>query len=152
VRDALLVRVRSLVGGSGRDRGATVAEFAMISVLLVFLLFSVLQVAVFCYVRNVVAASPVDGARFAAAAGVDYARGGFRASDLVGKGPAEDVARLRGGGMGGYAPSTGSGRSKALRKLIFAGQRSGNSTSKIDRHQPTNQELRASKSAAFKVI
>jgi len=116
------------------------------------LLFSVLQVAVYCYVRNVVAASPADGARLAAAAGVDYARGGFRASDLVGKGPAEDVARLHGGGMGGYAPSTGSGRSKALRKLIFAGQRSGNSTSKIDRHQPTNQELRASKSAAFKVI
>jgi Flp pilus assembly protein TadG len=85
VRDALLVRVRSLVGGSGRDRGAAVAEFAMISVLLVFLLFSVLQVAVYCYVRNVVAASPADGARFAAAASVDYVRGGFRASDLVGK-------------------------------------------------------------------
>jgi len=47
VRDALLVRVRMLAGGSGRDRGAAVAEFAMISVLLVFLLFSVLQVAVF---------------------------------------------------------------------------------------------------------
>jgi hypothetical protein len=93
VRDALLVRVRSLVGGSGRDRGAAVAEFAMISVLLVFLLFSVLQVAVFFYVRNIVAASAADGARFAAAAGVDYARGGFRASDLVGNGLTEGVAR-----------------------------------------------------------
>ena len=121
----------------------------MISVLLVFLFFSVLQVAVFCYVRNVVAASPVDGARFAAAAGVDYARGGFRASDLVGKGPAEDVARLHGGGMGGYAPSTGSGRSKALRKLIFAGQRSGNSTSKIDRHQPTQPRTQSQQIRVF---
>ena len=93
MRDALLARVRSLAGGSGRDRGAAVAEFAMISVLLVFLLFSVLQVAVFCYVRNIVAASAADGARFAAAAGVDYARGGFRASDLVGKGLTEGVAR-----------------------------------------------------------
>ena len=62
------------------------------SVLLVFRLFAVLQVAVFFYVRNVVAASAADGARFAAAAGVDYARGGFRASDLVGKGLTEDVA------------------------------------------------------------
>jgi hypothetical protein len=33
VREALLVRVRMLAGGSGRDRGAAVAEFAMISVL-----------------------------------------------------------------------------------------------------------------------
>ena len=93
MRDALLVRVRMLAGGSGRDRGAAVAEFAMISVLLVFLLFSVLQVAVFCYVRNIVAASAADGARFAAAAGVDYARGGFRASDLVGNGLTQGVAR-----------------------------------------------------------
>jgi len=93
VRDALLVRVRMLAGDSGRDRGAAVAEFAMISVLLVFLLFSVLQVAVFCYVRNIVAASAADGARFAAAAGVDYARGGFRASDLVGQGLTQAVAR-----------------------------------------------------------
>ena len=33
MRDALFVRVQSLLGGSGRDRGAAVAEFAMISVL-----------------------------------------------------------------------------------------------------------------------
>jgi hypothetical protein len=68
----------------------------MISVLLVFLLFAVLQVAVFFHMRNIVAASAADGARFAAAAGVHYARGGFGASSLVGKGPTEDVARLLG--------------------------------------------------------
>ena len=91
--DALLGRVRMLAAGNGRERGAAVAEFAMITVLLVFLLFSVLQVAVFFYVRNIVAASAADGARFAAAAGVDYARGGFRASDLVGRGLTPGVAR-----------------------------------------------------------
>ena len=93
MRDALLMRVRLLVGGSGRDRGAAVAEFAMVSVLLIFLLFSVLQVAVFFYVRNIVAASAADGARFAAAAGVDYADGGLRATDLIGHGLAHGVAR-----------------------------------------------------------
>ena len=93
MRDALLGRVRMLAAGNGRERGAAVAEFAMITVLLVFLLFSVLQVAVFFYVRNIVAASAADGARFAAAAGVDYARGGFRASDLVGRGLTPGVAR-----------------------------------------------------------
>jgi hypothetical protein len=46
--------------------------------------FTVLQVPVYCYVRNVVAASAADSARFAAAAGVDYAGGGFRATDLIG--------------------------------------------------------------------
>ena len=91
--DALLARVRALVGDKTRDGGAAVAEFAMISVLLVFVLFAVLQVAVYSYVRNVVAASAADGARFAAAAGVDYARGGLRASDLVGQGLTDGVAR-----------------------------------------------------------
>jgi Flp pilus assembly protein TadG len=93
VLDALMVRVRSLVSGDGRDRGAAVAEFVMVSVLLVFLLFAVLQVAVFFYVRNVVAASAADGARYAAAAGVDYGSGGSRASDLVGRGLTTGVAR-----------------------------------------------------------
>ena len=91
--DALLWRVRMLAAGNGRERGAAVAEFAMITVLLVFLLFSVLQVAVFFYVRNIVAASAADGARFAAASGIDYARGGLRASDLVGRGLTPGVAR-----------------------------------------------------------
>jgi hypothetical protein len=75
-------------------------------------LFAVLQVAVFFYVRNVVAASAADGARFAAAAGVDYARGGFRASDLVGKGLTEAVARLLGARWAATHPQQGSGRSK----------------------------------------
>lgn len=53
------------------------------SVLLVFLLFAVLQVAVYFYARNIVAASAADAARYAANAGVDPAAGGVRADELI---------------------------------------------------------------------
>jgi Flp pilus assembly protein TadG len=65
------------------DRGASVVEFVMMCGLLVVLLFGVLQVAVYVYVRNVVAASAADGARFAAAAGADLPSGGQRAAGLI---------------------------------------------------------------------
>ena len=57
-------------GRLGRDRGAAIAEFVMISVLLIFLLFAVLQVAILLYVRTIVAASAADGARYAASSNV----------------------------------------------------------------------------------
>jgi hypothetical protein len=53
------------------ERGAAVVDFVLMSVLLVMLLFAVLQVAVYFYARNVVAASAADAARYAAAEGVD---------------------------------------------------------------------------------
>ena len=65
------------------DGGAAVIEFVMMSVLLVFLLFAVLQVAVYFYARNIVAASAADAARYAANAGVDPASGGPRADALI---------------------------------------------------------------------
>jgi Flp pilus assembly protein TadG len=65
------------------DRGAAVVDFAMMSVLLVFLLFAVLQVALYFYARNVVAASAADAARYAANAGVEPATGGPRADELI---------------------------------------------------------------------
>src|ERR1700689_3132749 len=65
------------------DRGAAIAEFVMISVLLIFLVFAVLQVAMVFYVRNIVAASAADGARYAAGSNVDAAAGGTRASAEV---------------------------------------------------------------------
>ncbi len=68
------------------DGGAAVVEFVMISVLLVFLLFGVLQVAAMFYVRNVVAASAADAARYAAAADVAVDQGGPRADALVQQG------------------------------------------------------------------
>ena len=55
----------------------------MISALLVFLLFGVLQVAVVLYVRSVVAASAADGARYAASAGIGPASGGTRANQQI---------------------------------------------------------------------
>jgi len=63
-----------------------VIEFVMMSVLLVFLLFAVLQVAVYFYARNIVAASAADAARYAANAGADPATGGPRADELIRKG------------------------------------------------------------------
>ncbi|HJQ02052.1 MAG TPA: TadE/TadG family type IV pilus assembly protein [Jatrophihabitans sp.] len=68
------------------DRGSSVIEFSMISVLLVLLLFAVLQVAALFYVRSVTAAAAADGARYAANADVDPAAGGPRASMLIAHG------------------------------------------------------------------
>ncbi len=69
-----------------RDDGAAVVEFVLISVLLVFLLFAVLQLAVFCYARNIVSASAADAARYAAAAGVPSGAGKERAEQLIAQG------------------------------------------------------------------
>jgi len=66
----------------------------MMSVLLVLLLFAVLQVAVYAYERNIVAASASDAARYAANAGASPADGGRRASDLIAKGLTSADARL----------------------------------------------------------
>ena len=76
------------------DAGAAVVDFAMMSVLLVLLLFAVLQVAVYAYERNIVAASASDAARYAANAGASPADGGRRASDLIAKGLTSADARL----------------------------------------------------------
>jgi Flp pilus assembly protein TadG len=90
VRARLAARLRAITIG---QQGAAVAEFAMIATLLVFLLFAVLQIAVYFYVRNVVAASASDGARYAANAGAHYDVGAARASSLVGRGLSASVAR-----------------------------------------------------------
>ncbi len=55
----------------------------MIAVLLMFLFFGVLQVAVYFYVRNLVAAAAADGSRYAAAQNVPPSAGGARADNLV---------------------------------------------------------------------
>jgi Flp pilus assembly protein TadG len=69
-----------------RDDGAAVVEFVLIAVLLIFLLFAVLQVAVFFYVRNIVSASAADAARYAAAANVPAGAGELRATRLIAQG------------------------------------------------------------------
>jgi Flp pilus assembly protein TadG len=68
------------------ERGSAATEFVMVSALLVFLLFAVLQVAGFCYVRSVAAAAASDGARFAASADADPAAGSSRASGVLTRG------------------------------------------------------------------
>lgn len=75
------------------DRGAAAAEFVLIAALLVFLLFAVVQVALYFYIRNIVASSATDGARYAANVGVDPQAGAARASTLVRQGLSAGVAR-----------------------------------------------------------
>jgi TadE-like protein len=75
------------------DRGAAVAEFAMISVLLLLLLFGVVQVAVYFYVRTIVAASAADAARFAGNEGVSSPNGGDRASMLIRQAATAEIAQ-----------------------------------------------------------
>jgi Flp pilus assembly protein TadG len=82
-----------------RDGGAAVVEFVLISVLLVLLLFGVLQVGVFFYARNIVAASAADAARYAASAGASPSAGAARAEQLISDG--------LGGGQAGAIRCTG---------------------------------------------
>ncbi len=67
------------------DDGSAVVEFALVSVLLVMLLLGVLQVGVYLHIRNVVAASAAEGARYGANTDVDEYQGGLRATDIIGK-------------------------------------------------------------------
>jgi TadE-like protein len=76
-----------------REGGSAVVEFVMIAVLLIFLVFAVLQVAVYLYVRNIVQASAAAGARYAANQAVDYGAGGEHASALVRQGSGTTIAR-----------------------------------------------------------
>ena len=67
-------------------------EFVLVSLLLVMLLLAVLQIGVYLHVRNVVAASAAEGARYAANADVDLAAGGPRASDVIRRSLGDRVA------------------------------------------------------------
>jgi Flp pilus assembly protein TadG len=85
-------RTRGRAAPASPESGAAVVEFVLISVLLIFLLFGVIQVAVYYYVRNIVAASAADGARYAATSGVDARSGATRASQLIAHGLTADAA------------------------------------------------------------
>lgn len=74
------------------DRGSAVVEFVLVSVLLVMLLLGVLQVGVYLHVRNVVAASAADGARYAANADVGVEAGAPRASEVIARSTGPRVA------------------------------------------------------------
>lgn len=78
---------------AGRDDGAAVVEFVMMTLLLVLLLFAVLQFAVFVYARNVVAASAAAGARYGASAGTDLDAASNKATSLIAAGLTGATAR-----------------------------------------------------------
>ncbi len=71
----------------------------MISVLLALLLFAVLQVAVLFYVRNIVAASAANGARYAATSNTEPTEGGRHAS--------AQISTALSGSVGRDVPCTG---------------------------------------------
>jgi Flp pilus assembly protein TadG len=63
--------------------GAAVVDFVLVTVLLLFLFLLVFQVGVFFHVRNVVAASAAEGARYGAAANRSPAQGAARAQEVI---------------------------------------------------------------------
>ena len=75
------------------ERGSAVVDFVFVSVLIVALLLSVLQVAVYVHVRNVVTASAQEGARYAANADVPSGHGAARTVEIVGRATSERTAR-----------------------------------------------------------
>lgn len=75
--------IHRLRARSRGEDGAAVVEFVMISALVMGLLLAVLQVAVYVHVRNVVAASAQEGARYAANADVESGAGAGRTLDIV---------------------------------------------------------------------
>lgn len=75
------------------------------AVLLLMLLLSVIQVAVYLHVRNIAAASAAEGARYAANADVEPADGAVRAGDVMRRGAGDGTAdRLRCTGSEQVAP------------------------------------------------
>lgn len=65
------------------ERGSAVVEFVLVSALVMGLLLAVLQLAVYVHVRNVIAASAQEGARYGANADIDSSAGAERTRLLV---------------------------------------------------------------------
>ena len=65
------------------DAGTAVVDFVMVSVLLLTLFLMVFQVGVVFHVRNVVAASAAEGARYGAAANRSPSEGAARAQAVI---------------------------------------------------------------------
>lgn len=75
------------------DDGAAVVDFVLVSVLVLALFLVVLQVGVVLHVRDVVAASAAEGARFGAAADRTPEEGAVRAEEVIAEGLGGRVAR-----------------------------------------------------------
>jgi Flp pilus assembly protein TadG len=77
----------------GADRGSAIVEFALVSVLLIFVLFAVLQVVILFYLHTIVASAATDGARWAGQSGTLPGAGAQRSRLLIAQGSTERVAR-----------------------------------------------------------
>jgi Flp pilus assembly protein TadG len=75
------------------ERGSAVADFVLVSLLIVALLLAVLQVAVYVHVRNVVTASAQEGARYAANADVPSSDGAARTVEVVARATSVQTAQ-----------------------------------------------------------
>lgn len=75
------------------DRGAAVAEFALVSALLAALVLAVLQLALALHVRNILIDAAAEGARYAALLDATPADGEQRARTLVSAALSPDYAR-----------------------------------------------------------
>lgn len=76
-------RVRPRTGAAGRDDGAAVVEFVLISGLLLLLVVGVVQLALVLHTRNVLSADAAEGARHGANLGRPEASGGPYAQELL---------------------------------------------------------------------
>lgn len=74
------------------DSGSAVVEFVLVSMLVVGLLLAVLQVAVYVHVRNVIAASAQEGARYGSNADIDSTVGAARTRELVSRAVSGETA------------------------------------------------------------
>ncbi|WP_280513534.1 TadE/TadG family type IV pilus assembly protein [Intrasporangium calvum] len=67
----------------GTDDGSAIAEFVMVSALLLFVVLAVLQLAVALYIRNTLISAASEGARFGARMDASPDDGAFRAEGLI---------------------------------------------------------------------
>lgn len=80
-------------GGSRRDDGSSVVEFALVSTLVLALFLGVVQLGFALHVRNTLVASAADGARYAANADRGPADGADRARELIRRSLPDSFAR-----------------------------------------------------------
>lgn len=74
-----------MAGRAGRraDSGSAIAEFVMVSILLIVVSVSVFQLGLALYVRNTLLSCASEGARFGARANSSLAQGAARATTLI---------------------------------------------------------------------
>ncbi len=68
---------------SDDEDGSAVVEFVLVGVLLIFLFLGVLQVGIYVHLRNVLAASAAEGARYGANADVRSDQAAPRTQEIV---------------------------------------------------------------------